>query len=73
MRSVADDLRRLTRARVLTMTPAARIDLALALGEDDLALFARTAGLEPQAARRRLRARRSRGRAPSVANLHPER
>lgn len=68
MRSVADDLRRSTAARVLELPIAARIALALSLGDDDLALFARTSGLAPDAARLRLRAQRSRGRQPSVAN-----
>jgi hypothetical protein len=36
MRSVADDLRRQTLAHVLTLSLPARIDLALALGDDDL-------------------------------------
>jgi hypothetical protein len=69
MRSVADDLRRLTRNRVLDLQPAARIALALALGDDDLALFARASGLGREQAKIRLRLQRCRGRAPSVANL----
>ncbi len=65
-RSVADALRRRTLAEVLELTPAARIELALALGDDDLDLFARTNGLGRDEARRRLRAQRQVGRAPSV-------
>jgi hypothetical protein len=67
MRSVADDLRRRTIADVLDLTPKARIQLALSLGDDDLDLFARTSGLDRDEARRRLRAQRQIGRAPSVA------
>ena len=40
-----NDLRRQTIARVLDMPMAARIRLALSLGDDDLALFARPSGL----------------------------
>lgn len=53
----------------MDMSPAERIALALALGDDDLAIFAATQGLDRDEARRRLRATRSSGRAPSVADL----
>ena len=66
MRSVADELRRRTFAHVLDLTPAARIALALSLGDDDLDLFVRTSGLDRDEARRRLIAQRQIGRAPSV-------
>jgi hypothetical protein len=65
-RSVADALRRRTLAEVLELTPAARIELALSLGDDDLDLFVRTNGLGRDEARLRLRAQRQVGRAPSV-------
>jgi hypothetical protein len=65
-RSVAEALRRRTLAEVLEMTSAARIALALSLGDDDLDLFARTNGLAREEARRRLRAQRQVGRVPSV-------
>jgi hypothetical protein len=71
MSSVADDLRRRTRDQVPALPPAARIELALALGDADLETFARTSGLGAEAARRHLRAGRSRGRPASVANLSP--
>lgn len=71
MGSVADDLRRRTRDHVLALPTAARIDLALALGDADLEMFARTNGLGAEAARRQLRAGRSRGRPASVANRVP--
>jgi len=44
-----------------------RVALALALGDDDLAIYVRTSGLPPDKARERLRAARAHGRAPSVA------
>jgi hypothetical protein len=49
----------------------ARIELALALGDDDLDLFVRTSGLERGEARRRLIAQRQIGRAPSIAGSRP--
>lgn len=61
------DLRRQTMTRVLDMPVAARIRLALSLGDDDLALFARTNGLAREDARRRLRQQRERGRTVSRA------
>ena len=65
--SVADDLRARTTARVLAMPVADRIALALALGDDDLALYVTASGLDPDEARRRLRGRRQRGRTPSAS------
>lgn len=49
----------------------ARIELALALGDDDLELFARASGLERNEARRRLSGQRARGRTSSVADRRP--
>jgi hypothetical protein len=43
--SVADELRALTRSRVLELPIAARIDLALTPGDADLDLFVQTSGL----------------------------
>jgi hypothetical protein len=71
MRSVTDDLRRQTLAHVLTLSLPARIDLALALGDDDLELFVRSSGLDRDEARRRLMGQRQIGRAPSVAGTLP--
>ena len=68
MSSVADDFRRQTIARVLALPMAARVELALSLGDDDLDLFTRVSGLDRDEARRRLRAQRQRGRVSSVAN-----
>jgi len=67
MRSVADDLRASTRARVLQLPVPERVQLALALGDDDRALFVRSSGLDRAEALRRLRARRAAGRRPSGA------
>jgi hypothetical protein len=67
MRSVADELRRNTHARVLALPMMARIELALQLGDEDAALYAAHAHLEAGEARRRLRAQRANGRAISRA------
>lgn len=65
MASVAATLRAKTAARVLAMTVRERIALALALGDDDAARFARVNGCDVDAARRRLSQTRRRGRTPS--------
>jgi hypothetical protein len=65
MRSVADLLRQRTVALVLALPLAARVELALALGDEDLDLFARTSGLPRDEALARLRARHLAGRRPS--------
>jgi hypothetical protein len=44
-----------------------RILLALSLGDDDLAIFARTNGLDRREAAARLRVQRARGRRVSIA------
>jgi hypothetical protein len=67
VRSVTDDSRQRTIARVLDLSIPARIQLALSLGDDDLTLFARTSGLAREEARRRLRQQRENGRAVSRA------
>jgi len=68
---VADDVRRATTARVLEMSVPERIALALALGDQDLALFARMNNLDGEEALRRLRAQRQRGRTPSACAGEP--
>lgn len=65
VRSVADDLRLRTVHRVLELPVRERLRVALALGDDDLALFLRSSGLDRDQARERLRAQRARGRTPS--------
>ena len=67
MKSVADQLRAETRARVLDLPIAARIALALHLGDEDAALYATHAGLPIDEARRRLRTQRAHGRVFSLA------
>jgi hypothetical protein len=68
MPSVGDEHRRRTSQEVLALPVAARIAMALSLGDDDLSLFVRASGLEPDEARRRLCMQRASGRAPSVAD-----
>jgi hypothetical protein len=65
--SQADVLRDRTVERILALSIPERIALALALGDDDLALFVRASGLDPATARQRLRAQRHHGRVPSVS------
>jgi hypothetical protein len=65
--SQADALRDRVVERVLALSIPERIALALALGDDDLALFVRTSGLDPATARQRLRAQRQHGRVPSIS------
>ena len=67
MKSVADDLRAATHRTVRELPLAARIELALALGDDDLALFMRTSGLSREQALAVLQRQRVRGRRRSVA------
>jgi hypothetical protein len=63
MKSIADDLRHETAAAIRRLPVADRIAMALALGDDDLSLYMRTAGLGRAEALARLRAQRARGRA----------
>jgi hypothetical protein len=65
MASIADDQRRRTRDRVLALPVRDRIALALALGDDDLALFVRASGLGREPALARLGQRRRQGRVAS--------
>jgi hypothetical protein len=67
MRSVADGLRRDEREAILTLSPAQRVALALALGGRDLELFrhAFRPPLGPEEARRILERQRQAGRRPS--------
>jgi hypothetical protein len=63
MKSIADDLRHETAAAIRRLPVADRIAMTLALGDDDLSLYMRSAGLERAEALARLRAQRARGRA----------
>jgi hypothetical protein len=66
-----DFLRRRTQRDVLALSPRERIDLAFALGEEDLALFMRVSGLSRPAALARLRPARQQGRVPSLSAAVP--
>ena len=65
MRSVADDLRKIDREAVLKLSVEERIELAFRLGDEDLALFCQTQGVDRETAIRLLQRRRQAGRTPS--------
>ncbi len=67
MPSVADDLRRATHERVRALDPFARIELALALGDEDLSALMAVRGITRAEARRAFARARAVGRVPSVA------
>lgn len=62
MRSVADDLREETRRRIADLPPAARIELALALGDADLASLRDARQISVEAARALIARHRRAGR-----------
>lgn len=66
MSKLASDLRARTAAQVLALSAAQRIELAFALGEEDLMLFMRASGLDRGAALHHFRVQRQRGRVPSA-------
>jgi hypothetical protein len=65
MRSVADDGRLEARQAVLARAPAERVELALQLGDEDLAAYCAAKGIDPASATRLHRSGRQRGRRPS--------
>jgi hypothetical protein len=65
MHSVADNLRRELRERVLAMSPEERIDLTARLAESDLDLFCSARGIPRDEARKVLIRTRELGRRPS--------
>ena len=67
-RSVADSLRAETRDRFAALPPAERVELALALGDDDVAMLMAAQGLNRSQAIDRIRRSRQEGRHASVAN-----
>jgi hypothetical protein len=71
MHSVADSLRRDTHERVLKLSVAGRIALALSLGDADLDLYIKTSGKTRDEALRDLVARRTQGRTVSRAASPP--
>lgn len=68
MRSVADELRAESRRQLAALTPAARIDLALALGDADLDLLLASRGLARQDAAALISRTRRNRRRLSVVN-----
>jgi hypothetical protein len=68
MHSVADELRAESRRRVAALPPADRVALALALGDDDVALLATARGITPVEARAAIAAARAIGRRFSASN-----
>lgn len=62
MRSIADDLRRESARRVLEMPPAERLELALRLGDDDVALLCAARGISDADARLAFARARQHGR-----------
>lgn len=71
MSSVAAAARAATREEVLALTAVQRIELAFALGEEDLRLFMAASGLDRASALRHVRAQRQRGRRPSGCAAEP--
>ena len=67
-RSVADSLRAETRDRFAALPPAERVELALALGDDDVAMLMAAQGLNRSQAIDRIRRSRQEGRHASGAN-----
>ena len=65
MISIADQLRDESRRRVLAMSPAQRMELALRLGDEDARLYAAANGVSDAEARLVLARRRQAGRLPS--------
>ena len=62
MRSVADDLKREQREKILAMTPAERLALVDSMTEEGIALFAAGQGVTREEAIRQIRASKQRGR-----------
>ena len=71
MPSVAADLRARTRAADASLAPRARLERALALGDEDARAFGAARALPEHDARRLLARGRALGRQPSVANPRP--
>jgi len=64
MSNVADEVRRRHQERIRRMSPAERVELALALGDEALESFRRRHGLFREEALSILRAQRQEGRTP---------
>ena len=68
MRSVVDALRLETVTRATELPPAVRVELALMLGDEDVALLASYRGITPSEARGILERSKHRGRRLSVSH-----
>jgi hypothetical protein len=64
---LADYLREQAADDVRRMEPAARVELALRLGDDDLALYCAAAGIDLDEGRKRVMRQRQSGRRPSAS------
>lgn len=65
MRSVADELRQRDRESVRALSAQERIELALKLGDEDIAAFCEAQGVDRATGIQRLQRRRQAGRTPS--------
>ena len=65
-RSVADELERAERERIARLSPAERVELALALGERSIADYAAAHRLDCDTARKQIERERQAGRRPSA-------
>ena len=65
MRSVADELRQRDREAIQKLSFEERLDLIFKLGDEDLALFCQTQGVDRETGIRLLQRRRQAGRQPS--------
>jgi DNA-directed RNA polymerase specialized sigma24 family protein len=61
-RSVAEELERAERERMASLSPAERVELALALGERSIADYAAAHGVDRDTARKRTERERQAGR-----------
>lgn len=68
MRSVADTLRRESLAGASSLSPSARLALALRLGTEDAQLLSRIRGISLEEAERVITRTRAHGRIASIAN-----
>jgi hypothetical protein len=67
MKSVSDELRRELTTRIQALTPEARIELGLSLGDQDAALFAAARNITTDEARSAFQRSRRLGRRTSCA------
>ncbi|HEX4498346.1 MAG TPA: hypothetical protein VIE43_21900 [Thermoanaerobaculia bacterium] len=65
MKSVADELRQRDREAAKSLSPAQRLELALAMGDEDIAAFCAARGISRKEGIRLLQRQRQAGRTPS--------